>query len=63
MERKLATLRDIATHFRMETDTVTPMLDMWIRKGKLKKHDSNLGCRKGCCKCDPSTIETYEWTA
>ncbi|MBL0715302.1 MAG: FeoC-like transcriptional regulator [Desulfosarcina sp.] len=63
IERRLATLQDIAIHFRKETDTVTPMLDMWIRKGKLKKHDGDLGCQKGCCKCDPATIETYEWIA
>ena len=61
MERKLATLKDIAVHFRMETDTVTPMLDMWVRKGKVKKHNDDLGCQSGCCKCDSATIETYEW--
>lgn len=59
--RKLATLKDIAVHFRMDTDTVKPMLDLWARKGRVKKHASNLGCQKGCCKCDPATITTYEW--
>ena len=61
IERKIATLRDIAIHFSMETGTVVPMLDMWIRKGKLKKYDSKSVCQKGCCKCDPATIEAYEW--
>lgn len=59
--RKLATLKDIAVHFRMDTDTVSPMLDMWVRKGKVQKHNGDLGCQKGCCRCDPATIETYEW--
>lgn len=59
--RKLATLNDIGLHFRMEAATVTPMLDIWIRKGKVKKHDNASGCQKGCCKCDPATIITYEW--
>jgi len=44
-ERKLATLHDIALHFRMSTDATRPMLDIWIKKGKV----------------DPATIETYEW--
>jgi hypothetical protein len=61
LERKLVTLQDIAIHFRTEADTVAPMVEMWIRKGKVKKHDSNLGCRKGCCDCDPSAIVAYEW--
>jgi putative ferrous iron transport protein C len=61
MKRKLVTLQDIATHFRMTTGTATPMLDLWIRKGKLKKHDGHIGCQKGCCACDPATIVSYEW--
>ena len=60
-ERKLATLQDIATHFRTETGTVVPMLDLWINKGKVKKHDNSLGCQKGCCQCHPASIVTYEW--
>jgi putative ferrous iron transport protein C len=60
LSRKLATLQEIATHFRMETNTVVPMLDLWVFKGKVKKHASP-GCRKGCCHCDPASLESYEW--
>ena len=60
-ERKLAPLQDIAIHFRADVDTVQPMLDIWVRKGKVKKHAGDLGCQKGCCKCDPAAIITYEW--
>ena len=42
-------------------EVVTPMLDLWIKKGKIKKLDNNLGCAKGCCKCDPTMIVSYEW--
>ncbi len=61
IERKIVSLRDIAIHFRMETDTVVPMLNMWTSKGKLKKYNSNPVCQKGCCKCDPAAMEAYEW--
>ena len=59
--RRLATLHDIALHFRMTTDAVRPMLELWIKKGKVRKHGNSPGCSRGCCKCDPATIETYEW--
>jgi hypothetical protein len=62
-ERKLATLHDIALHFRTTTEATVPMLDLWVKKGKVKRHSGSLGCNKGCCKCDPATIETYEWLA
>ena len=61
--RKLATLRDIAVHFRMDTEALRPMLDLWVRKGKVKRHSGKLGCQKGCCRCDPATIAAYEWIA
>jgi hypothetical protein len=61
IDRKIATLQDIAIHFRKETDTITPMLDIWVRKGKVKKNAGDPGCGIGCCKCDPATLETYEW--
>ena len=60
-QRKMATLHDIAAHFQMDKSAVKPMLEIWIQKGKVKKHNNNLGCSKGCSKCDPATIETYEW--
>ncbi|MEW6593626.1 MAG: FeoC-like transcriptional regulator [Thermodesulfobacteriota bacterium] len=59
--RKMTTLQDIATHFRSDMATVAPMLDIWIGKGKLRKHHGTLGCRKGCCHCDPAAVVTYEW--
>ena len=61
VERKLVTLQDIAIHFRAKTETIVPMLDLWVKKGKLKKHDDTLGCQKGCCHCDPASIQAYEW--
>jgi hypothetical protein len=62
-QRKLATLNDIAVHFRMTADAVRPMLDLWMKKGKVKKHENGPGCSRGCCKCDPATLEIYEWLA
>jgi len=59
--RRLATLKDIALHFRMEADAVSPMLELWIRKGKVKRHNDRAGCRKGCGMCDSAALTTYEW--
>ena len=62
-ERKLVPLQDVATHFRVDVEAIRPLLDVWVNKGKAKRHANNLGCQKGCCKCDPASIETYEWLA
>ena len=59
--RRIVPLPDIAMHFRTDIETVRPLLAVWIGKGKLVKRDGpSTGC-KGCCQCDPASIEVYEW--
>lgn len=60
-ERKLNQLKDIALHFRTDVTTVQPMLDIWVRKGKVKKHQSHKSCGMGCRGCDSTTVIVYEW--
>jgi len=52
---------DILNHFRVEKGVVEPMINLWIKKGKVIKRAGETACQKGCCKCDPATIEFYEW--
>lgn len=59
--RKIVPLQDAALHFKVDVETVRPLLEVWINKGKVRKHAGAVGTCKGCCKCDPATIETYEW--
>ncbi len=59
-ERKLVPLMDIVNHFRAEQSVVEPVIELWIKKGKVIRKAGDGAC-KGCCKCDPATIEFYEW--
>lgn len=62
-ERRIVPLLDVALHFKVEADTVKPLLEVWITKGKARKHVGAAGKNcNGCCKCNPATLETYEWT-
>ena len=54
-------LRDMALHFRVEVDTLRPLVEAWVRKGKARKLPGSTAACKGCCTCDPATIELYEW--
>lgn len=60
-QRKVVPLQDMALHFRVDVETVRPLLEVWINKGKVRKRAGAEGACQGCCKCDPATIETYEW--
>ncbi len=61
-ERGIAPLQDVAVHFRVDVDTIKPLLEVWVQKGKTRKHSGSTRACKGCCKCDPATLEAYEWT-
>lgn len=60
-DRKIAPLQDVAHHFQVEVDTVRPLLDVWMGKGKVRRRQETATACKGCCKCDPASIEVYEW--
>lgn len=59
IERRAASLSEIAVHFAADPDALRPMLEQWIRKGKVRRSG---GARcGGCVSCAPADIEFYEW--
>ncbi len=62
--RKVAPLTDIATHFDLNPDAVRGLLDVWIRKGKVKQISADASCcTKGSCSgcSENGHQEIYEW--
>ena len=42
-ERRAVTLKDVSTHFNQNADTVRPLLDTWVGKGKVKRSGATCG--------------------
>lgn len=59
--RKITPIQDAAHYFQVDVETVRPLLQVWINKGKVRRQPGTTVACKGCCKCDPATIELYEW--
>ncbi len=59
-EHKRAPLTDLANRFDADPDALRGMLETWMQKGKVSKLENNSTCG-GCCKCDPASLEVYEW--
>jgi hypothetical protein len=59
-QRRVA-LADLINHFDMDADALRGMLDKWISKGKVKKLPLTGACGTGCCQCDSTLTEIYEW--
>ena len=60
-QRSQATLSDIALHFNTDADAVRGMMEVWIRKGKVRKHSATDSCGTSCTSCEPAATEIYEW--
>ena len=61
-QRGQCSLSDIALHFDTNADAVRGMLDVWIRKGKVKKSSATASCGTKCQSCDPAATEVYIWS-
>lgn len=64
VERRRASLNEIAVHFDTPASAVRPMLEQWIAKGRLRKLDVAGGCGKAGagCSCSQPPSEVFEWT-
>jgi len=62
-QRGQASLADMALHFDTTPDALRGMLDLWVRKGRVRRQSASSACGTGCCKCDPATVDIYCWTA
>jgi predicted transcriptional regulator len=52
-------LEELARHFQTDTDTLRGMLNLLIRKGRVRKLVGKQ-CG-GCHSCAPESLEFYDW--
>ena len=57
-----ASLSEIAVSLSADPDAIRPMLDHWMRKGKIQRVGTAARCH-GCTTCAPADLEFYEWAA
>lgn len=57
-----ASLADLSTRFGSDPDALRGMLQKWVAKGRVRKLVGEESCGSSCCRCDPETVEIYEWT-
>ncbi|WP_294536868.1 FeoC-like transcriptional regulator [uncultured Rhodoblastus sp.] len=61
IDRRRATLCDIATHFESTPDAARQVLQHWVAKGRVNLLQG-LPCKTGC-SCSARPDEVYEWVA
>ncbi len=56
-------MTDLVNHLHADPDAIRGMLDIYVRKGRVRRLESELGDCGGCTKCDAFQLEIYEWVA
>jgi len=59
----IVSIHDLSIHFKASSETLEPMLEHWIRKGKLRKEtaESSCGGKHASCSCGGSRGIWYQW--
>lgn len=61
IEHKVVSMHDLTLHFDTDAETLREMLEIWIRKGKVRKvQEAETKCQK-CAQCSLIANEFYEW--
>lgn len=60
-EQKRASLIDLSHRFGSDPEALRGMLAVLERKGYARRLPAGTTCGGGCSKCDPASIEIYEW--
>jgi len=62
-QHQRASVHDMAQALDTDAEALRNMLSMLKRKGRVRRLPSGTSCGGGCGKCQPHTVEIYEWAA
>jgi hypothetical protein len=60
-QRGQASLADIALHLDIDPDALRGMLEVWMRKGKVRRQLATASCGSSCSQCQSAATEIYTW--
>lgn len=60
-QNRCVAIGDLANRFQTSPEALRGMLEVFIRKGRLKRIANGAGECTGCTKCDAFLLEMYEW--
>ncbi len=56
-----SSLTDLAEILDAQPEALRGMLDLLVRKGRLRRLPTGTACGGGCNKCKPESVELFEW--
>lgn len=60
LRERVASTQQLAREFRIDEDTLQPMLDVWVRKGIIEPCEQKLSCQSTCARCKIKKTAFYQ---
>ncbi|ASQ44895.1 FeoC-like transcriptional regulator [Legionella clemsonensis] len=61
--KKTVSNQQIAREFRLDLDTLQPMLEIWLRKGIIACCQEKAPCQTRCFKCKIQPVVYYQYNS
>lgn len=59
LQGKFVSNEQLAREFRLDYSALSPMLELLVRKGAIKKHQEQTTCQSKCRKCHTACLDYY----
>ena len=53
--------QQLAREFHLDLPALQPMLDVWVKKGAIKKFQEQVNCQSSCFKCKNQAPDYYQY--
>ena len=60
LSEKVVSTQQLSREFQVDFSALKPMLDLWEKKGLIKKCQEQAHCQSSCFKCTQQSIEYYQ---
>lgn len=53
-------IQQLTREFQMDQSALSPMLDLWVKKGVIRAHHAFKACQSTCAKCPTTDVVFYQ---
>ncbi|MBI2786957.1 MAG: hypothetical protein HYX60_11915 [Legionella longbeachae] len=58
---KIVSTQQLTREFHLDLQALQPMLELWVRKGIIRKCQEKTNCQSRCFKCRTNSPEYYQY--
>lgn len=57
---KIVSIQQLSREFSMDDLALQPLLNIWIRKEKIRPYNEIKGCKSSCMQCNTKNVQYYQ---